>query len=122
MMLERIDTRINMSDHFTKGLSRALFHQHADYSLGHIPPVYLPIYKSTIGTYTDQPVNLGKNVPLSFTTPMPAAAARVFYGDARQRQCQSDCVNRSLLIKVSYLLVFTFANCEKLEKTLKCEF
>ena len=81
MMLERIDTRINMSDHFTKGLSWALFHQHADYSLGHIPPVYLPIYKSTIGTYTDQPVNLGKNVPLSFTTPMPAAAARVFYGE-----------------------------------------
>ena len=66
MMLERIDTRINMSDHFTKGLSRALFHQHADYSLGHIPPVYLPIYKSTIGTYTDQPVNLGKNVKTLF--------------------------------------------------------
>jgi hypothetical protein len=30
MILECIDTTINMSDHLTKGLSQALFHRHAD--------------------------------------------------------------------------------------------
>ena len=78
MILERIDTTINMSDHFTKGLSRALFHRHADYLLGHIPPAYSPIYKSTIGTYTNQHGEFGNFVPLSFTTPITAAAARVY--------------------------------------------
>ena len=78
MILERIDTTINMSDHFTKELSRALFHQHADYLLGHIPPVHSPIYKSTVGTYTNQHVDLETFVPSSFTTPMTATAARVY--------------------------------------------
>ena len=78
MILERIDTTINMSDHFTKGLSRALFHRHADYLLGHIPPAYSPIYKSTIGTYTNQHGEFDNFVPLSFTTPITAAAARVY--------------------------------------------
>jgi hypothetical protein len=78
MILERIDTTINMSDHFTKGLSRALFHRHADDLQGHIPPAYSPIYKSTIGTYTNQHVDFEKFVPFSFTTPMTAAAARVY--------------------------------------------
>ena len=77
MILERIDTKINMSDHFTKGLSRALFHRHADYLLGHVPPMYSPIYKYIIGTYTTQHVDLDRFVPDSFTTPTTAAAARV---------------------------------------------
>ena len=76
MILERIDTSINMSDHFTKGLSRTLFHRHADYILGHIPPAYSPIYKSTIGTYTNQHVNEDSFVPILFTTPITATAAR----------------------------------------------
>ena len=67
-----------MSDHFTKGLSRTLFHRHADYLMGHVPPAYSPIYKSTIGTYTNQHVDVEKFVPFSFTTPMTAAAARIF--------------------------------------------
>ena len=78
MVLERIDTTINMSDHFTKGLSRALFHRHADYLLGHVPPMYSPIYKYTIGTYANQQVDLDAFVPESFTTPKTAAAARVY--------------------------------------------
>ncbi len=78
MILERIDTTMNMSDHFTKGLSRALFHRHADYLLGHIPPVYSPVYKSIVGTYTNQHVYLDNFVPSSCTTPMTATAARVY--------------------------------------------
>jgi hypothetical protein len=38
MILDRIDTKLNMSDHFTKNLSRTLFHGHTDFLLGHIPP------------------------------------------------------------------------------------
>ena len=78
MIMERIDTSINMSDHFTKGLSRTLFHRHADYILGHIPPAYSPIYKSTIGTYTNQHVNVESFVPILFTMPITAAAARTY--------------------------------------------
>ena len=78
MILERMDTTINMSDHFTKGLSRALFHRHADYLLGHVPPMYSPIYKFIIGTYTNQHVDLERFILPSFTTPMTASAARVY--------------------------------------------
>ena len=78
VILERIDTTINMSDHFTKGLSQALFHQHKDYLLGHIPPMYLPVYKSIVGTYTNQHVDLDTFVPSLFTTPRTATAAQVY--------------------------------------------
>jgi hypothetical protein len=85
MILERIDTTINMSDHFTKGLSRALFHRHADYLLGHIPPVYsLHTHTHThththiVGTYTNQHVDSDNFVPSSFTTPMTATTAQVY--------------------------------------------
>jgi hypothetical protein len=59
-----------MSDHFTKGLSRALFCCPADYLLGHIPPIYSPIYTLIIGTYTNQHIDIEMFVPSSFTTPM----------------------------------------------------
>ena len=51
MLLERIDTSINMSDHMTKGLQTTLFHRHADFIVGHVPPMYSPVYDSIIGTY-----------------------------------------------------------------------
>jgi hypothetical protein len=38
--LERIDTTINLADHFTKSLSPILFHRHTDYIMGRIPPHY----------------------------------------------------------------------------------
>ncbi len=77
MHLEHIDTKINMSDHFTKGLTRALFHRHANFLLGYIPPMYSPVYQAIVGTYMDQFVDIEHHVPESFTTPMCAAAARV---------------------------------------------
>ena len=77
MILERIDTSINMSDHMTKGLQPILFHRHADFLLGHVPPMYSPIYDSTIGRYTNHTVNIDHFTPPSFTTPTTAAAARV---------------------------------------------
>ena len=77
MLLERIDTSINLADHFTKSLLPALFHRHADFILGHIPPAYSPIYRSIIGSYVGVDEYMEKFVPSSFTTPLTAAAARV---------------------------------------------
>jgi hypothetical protein len=77
MILDRIDTKLNMSDHFTKNLSRTLFHRHADFLLGHIPPSYSPVYSFLIGTYTDHDIDISSYVPTTFTTPMTVAAARV---------------------------------------------
>ena len=78
MILERIDTKLNMSDHFTKSLSRTLFHRHTDFILGHVPPMYSPaVHSYLIGTYTDTKINIDQYVPHSFTTPTTAAAARV---------------------------------------------
>jgi hypothetical protein len=75
MLLEQIDTSINLADHFMKSLHPALFHCHANFILGHIPPAYLPVYLSIIGSYTTNDVYLDKFVPSSFTTPITAAAA-----------------------------------------------
>ncbi len=76
MHLEQVDTKINMSDHLTKSLSRALFHQHTNFLLGHVPPTYSPVHKSIVGMYTDNYVNLDKYIPDSFTTPICDKAAR----------------------------------------------
>ena len=40
ILLERIHTSINESDHLTKSLERMLFCRHVDYIMGHIPPMY----------------------------------------------------------------------------------
>ena len=77
MLLERIDTSINLADHFTKSLQPALFHRHADFILGHIPPAYSPVYRFIIGSYAGTDDYLDKFVPSTFTTPITAAAARV---------------------------------------------
>jgi hypothetical protein len=76
MHIEQIDTSINMADHLTKGLQRTLFHCHADYLLGHIPPKYSPVYQSLIGTYADNYVETTHIVPDSFTTSITARDAR----------------------------------------------
>ena len=50
----------------------------AAYNTGHVLPAYSPVYKSIIETYTDQHTDFETFVPPSFTTPMTAAAARVY--------------------------------------------
>jgi hypothetical protein len=77
ILLERIDTSINMADHLTKALSPTLFHRHADFLLGHVPPQYYPVYDSIVGTYKNHSIDMDKYTPHSFTTPTTAAAARV---------------------------------------------
>jgi hypothetical protein len=77
MLLEPINRLINLADHFTKSLQTALFHRHADFILGHIPPAYSPVYRSIIGSYARNDEYLDNFLPSSFTTPITAAAARV---------------------------------------------
>ena len=48
MLLEGIDTSINMSDHLTKGLQTILFHHHMDFILGHVLPMYSPVYETIV--------------------------------------------------------------------------
>ena len=75
--LERIDTSINTADHMTKPLTRTLFHRHADFLLGHVPPLYSPVYDSIIKMYTDK-FNIEQYVPTSFTTPTLAKVERIW--------------------------------------------
>ncbi len=77
MHLEQIDTSINMADHFTKVLNQALFHQHANFFLSHVPLMYSPVCLKIVGTYTDQSVAIERFVPDSFTTTICATAAWV---------------------------------------------
>jgi hypothetical protein len=77
--LERINTSINIADHLTKPLSRILFHRHADFLLGHVPPKYSSVYQHAIMTYHNKfDAEIDRFLPNSFTTPMTAKAARIF--------------------------------------------
>jgi hypothetical protein len=78
ILLERIDTSINPADHLTKILTRTLFHRHADFLLGHVPPHYSPVYRQALTTYGDHYKDIDSFVPESFTTPITARAARIF--------------------------------------------
>jgi hypothetical protein len=77
MLLECINTSINMSDHMTKDLHTTLFHRHADFILGHVPMIYSPMYESIVGLYTNHTVDIEHFVPSSFTTPTTAAAVHL---------------------------------------------
>jgi hypothetical protein len=75
MLLDRIDTSINMADHLTKALQPTLFHRHADFLLGHVPPNYSPVYSSIVGDSPNITPNIDLFVPTTFTTPITARAA-----------------------------------------------
>jgi hypothetical protein len=77
LILDRIDTKINLANPFTKSLERAAFRRHVDFILGHVPPWYSPVYAKWIGTYTDNHTDIADYVPESLTTLLCAAAARI---------------------------------------------
>jgi hypothetical protein len=78
MILDRIDTSINMADHLTKALQPTLFHRHADYLLGHIPLAYSPVYKSIVGPLTNHTPDIDKFIPTPFTILLAAPAASIY--------------------------------------------
>ncbi len=65
IILKHVDTTINKADHFTKLLSRVLFHGHIDYIMGHVPPEYSPAHARSTGQFDKPLVML---VPDSYTT------------------------------------------------------
>jgi hypothetical protein len=77
IILERINTSINLADHLTKILPRTLFHCHTDFLLGLVSPKYLGVYQHAITTYGDLYKDIDDFVPASFTTPITAFAARI---------------------------------------------
>jgi hypothetical protein len=77
LILDRIDTKIDLADPFTKALERAAFHHHVDFILGCVPPRYSPVYSKLIGAYTDNHTDIADCVPESFTTLLCAAATRI---------------------------------------------
>ena len=50
ILLSRVDTTVNMADHFTKQLGPTLFHRHLDYIMGHVPPQYSKHFHTLLGT------------------------------------------------------------------------
>jgi hypothetical protein len=52
--LEWINTLINIANHLTKPLSCILFHRHANYLLGHIPPKYSPVHQYALSLYSNK--------------------------------------------------------------------
>jgi hypothetical protein len=75
--LERSDTTVNMSDHFTKQLGPTLFHCHVDYIVGRVPPQYTPWYHKLFGK-THQSLVLPQILIPPGVRPIVAEAARLF--------------------------------------------
>ncbi len=70
MYLERIDTSFNMSDNMKKGLQTILFHHRTDFILGHVPPMYSPVYDTIAGRFSNHTLGIDHFVPPSFTHPL----------------------------------------------------
>jgi hypothetical protein len=79
MLLDRIDTSINMADHLMKALQPTLFHRHTNFLFGHIPPTYSPVYPSIIGHFPTHTPNIDLFVPTSFTTQLTACTGRTMH-------------------------------------------
>ena len=74
VVLERIDTTQNMSDHFTKQLNPILFARHTDYVMGRIPPEYSACFPGLQHSLRQKRVPK-RNTPLDLSEAHPAAAA-----------------------------------------------
>jgi hypothetical protein len=75
--LERSDTTVHMSDHFTKQLGPTLFHRHVEYIMGRVPPQYSRWYHKLFGK-THQSSVLPLILIPPGSRPIVAAAARLF--------------------------------------------
>ncbi len=71
LRLKRINTTLNLADHFTKQLGTVLFHCHLDYILGNVPPAY----SSASGSF-DKPLPAARTPPV--TPPPPIGSLPLF--------------------------------------------
>ena len=76
LVIQRIATKLNMADHFTKPLSKLLFYRHRDFYIGHVPPTYSQRYKEFAHNYlvtnTSSPKS-GVHGPLTATAARTSA-------------------------------------------------
>ena len=89
IVLERVDTKLNLADHFTKQLGPLLFHRHVDYIMGRVPPQYSPCFAEMTGLRRKEPAQAVKTPampgpmplvsvsPTKEAGPLAAAAARL---------------------------------------------
>jgi hypothetical protein len=75
LVLSRVDTLVNMSDHFTKQLGPTLFHHHVDYIMGGIPPHYTQWFRNPFGS-TSRAVP-ARTVP-AYAQPIAVVAAQLY--------------------------------------------
>ncbi len=104
IILDPTDTLINMADHLTKALQPTLYHRHADFLLGHIPPAYSPLYTSMIGDFPNHTPNIDKYNPINFTNTTGSTINIVHqYGQINmvtlQTQCEAFCKNTGTLFQ-----------------------
>ena len=52
VLLTRIETSLNMGDHFTKPLPKILFYRHRDFYMGHVSPPYSLKYAECLRIYS----------------------------------------------------------------------
>ena len=71
--LERVDTKQNMADHFTKQLGPQLFRRHTDYIRGRVPPQYSSRFRDVRELLRKR----RPRAPDTGKTPLAAAAARL---------------------------------------------
>ena len=74
MIIARIATAQNMSDHFTKPLSKLLFYRHRDFYMGHVPPAYSLKYRDFERKYLFAKDRV--SLPDGVQGPITATAAR----------------------------------------------
>jgi hypothetical protein len=75
MVLEQIDTSLNMADGLTKPLVHILFYHHCNFTMGFVPPVYSPKYKEVAKIYT-VPDSTTMTVGSKYKSLVAAAAAK----------------------------------------------
>ena len=63
MILERVPTSQNLSDHFTKNLPKILFHRHVDFIMGHVPPPHSPLFAKFMCEDPPPPLSLKHHPP-----------------------------------------------------------
>ena len=87
IILERVDTKLNMADHFTKRLGPLAFRRHMDYILGHVPPEYSSCFQLMHGLPQKEKEQANEklmvpSVPVPptapFNVPTASAAAKIF--------------------------------------------
>lgn len=102
---ERVDTSMNMADHFSMQLPPTFFARHVDHILGHIPPPYSPQTISLLELSTTLPSTL----PLIKSKKLWLGIIQSLNSQSQARQGQGSIIQetiRDCLAHISFLLLY----------------